>query len=146
MLLKLTGEHLRFCPRDYTCCTSVMEETLVRQSEADFLTSVEETSQFLLTSFTHTHRRFDGKLFLLRFLTVHCHQVHLPSTYTFTQHYRTVHAWTTYWSPSGLICQSTPLCFIPSYHQRITFLTPCINCPLRIIQKVKPVSVLRLEF
>lgn len=37
-----------------------MEETLVRQSEADFLSSVEETSQFLLTSFTHTHRRFDG--------------------------------------------------------------------------------------
>ncbi|KAI5628856.1 glypican-2 precursor [Silurus asotus] len=55
----MSGEHLRFCPRDYTCCTSVMEETLVRQSEADFLSSVEETSQFLLTSFTHTHRRFD---------------------------------------------------------------------------------------
>lgn len=34
---------------------------LVRQSEADFLSSVEETSQFLLTSFTHTHRRFDGE-------------------------------------------------------------------------------------
>ncbi|TSK87460.1 Glypican-6 [Bagarius yarrelli] len=55
----MSGEHLRFCPRDYTCCTSLMEETLVRQSEADFLSSVEETSQFLLTSFTHTHRRFD---------------------------------------------------------------------------------------
>ncbi|XP_026772016.1 glypican-2 [Pangasianodon hypophthalmus] len=55
----MSGEHLRFCPRDYTCCTSVMEETLVRQSEADFLSTVEETSQFMLTSFTHTHRRFD---------------------------------------------------------------------------------------
>ncbi|KAG7335213.1 hypothetical protein KOW79_001809 [Hemibagrus wyckioides] len=55
----MSGEHLRFCPRDYTCCTSEMEETLVRQSEADFLSSVEETSQFLLTSFTHTHQRFD---------------------------------------------------------------------------------------
>lgn len=71
ILLLLAGEHLRFCPRDYTCCTSVMEETLVRQSEADFLSSIEEISQFLLTSFTHTHRRFDGEeeLFLISLLT-----------------------------------------------------------------------------
>ncbi|XP_062874785.1 glypican-2 [Trichomycterus rosablanca] len=55
----ISGEHLRFCPHDYTCCTSAMEETLARQSEVDFLSAVDETSSFLQTSFTHVHRRFD---------------------------------------------------------------------------------------
>lgn len=38
-----------------------MEETLSLQSERDFLRAVEENSQFLLTTFTQRHRRFDGK-------------------------------------------------------------------------------------
>lgn len=38
-----------------------MEETLALQSERDFLKSVEENSQFLLTTFTQRHRRFDGE-------------------------------------------------------------------------------------
>ncbi|XP_072549578.1 LOW QUALITY PROTEIN: glypican-2 [Salminus brasiliensis] len=58
-LSPISGEHLRLCPQDYTCCSSLMEETLARQSEADFLSAVEENSQFLLTSFTQRHRRFD---------------------------------------------------------------------------------------
>lgn len=57
----LPGEHLRLCPQDYTCCSSQMEETLALQSERDFLKSVEENSQFLLTTFTQRHRRFDGE-------------------------------------------------------------------------------------
>uniref|UniRef100_A0A8C2FNR8 Glypican 2 n=1 Tax=Cyprinus carpio TaxID=7962 RepID=A0A8C2FNR8_CYPCA len=55
----ISGEHLRLCPRDYTCCSSLMEDTLVRQSEADFLSAVQDTSQFLLTTFTQRHRKFD---------------------------------------------------------------------------------------
>lgn len=57
----MAGEHLRLCPRDYTCCSSVMEDTLARQSEADFLSAVRDTSQFLLTTFTQRHRKFDGE-------------------------------------------------------------------------------------
>ncbi|XP_051810597.1 glypican-2 isoform X2 [Acanthochromis polyacanthus] len=53
------GEHLRLCPQDYTCCSSQMEETLALQSERDFLKAIEDNSQFLLTTFTQRHRRFD---------------------------------------------------------------------------------------
>ncbi|XP_072290714.1 glypican-2 [Eucyclogobius newberryi] len=55
----ISGEHLRLCPQDYTCCSSHMEETLALQSERDFLKAVEDGSQFLLTTFTQRHRRFD---------------------------------------------------------------------------------------
>ncbi|TNN73084.1 Glypican-4 [Liparis tanakae] len=58
-LTQISGEHLRLCPQDYTCCSSQMEETLGLQSERDFLKAVEENSQFLLTTFTQRHRRFD---------------------------------------------------------------------------------------
>uniref|UniRef100_A0A672GYI1 Glypican 2 n=1 Tax=Salarias fasciatus TaxID=181472 RepID=A0A672GYI1_SALFA len=58
-LLVATGEHLRLCPQDYTCCSSQMEETLALQSERDFLKAIEDNSQFLLTTFTQRHRRFD---------------------------------------------------------------------------------------
>ncbi|XP_036445346.1 glypican-2 [Colossoma macropomum] len=58
-LSPISGEHLRLCPQDYTCCSSLMEETLAHQSEADFLSAVEDNSQFLLTSFTQRHRKFD---------------------------------------------------------------------------------------
>ncbi|XP_059403479.1 glypican-2 [Carassius carassius] len=56
---QISGEHLRLCPRDYTCCSSLMEDTLAQQSEADFLSAVQDTSQFLLTTFTQRHHKFD---------------------------------------------------------------------------------------
>lgn len=56
---QISGEHLRLCPQDYTCCSSHMEETLALQSERDFLKAVEDSSQFLLTTFTQRHHRFD---------------------------------------------------------------------------------------
>ncbi|CAI5652762.1 glypican-2 [Oreochromis niloticus] len=58
-LTQISGEHLRLCPQDYTCCSSQMEETLAQQSERDFLKAVSDNSQFLLTTFTQRHRRFD---------------------------------------------------------------------------------------
>ncbi|XP_023253742.1 glypican-2 [Seriola lalandi dorsalis] len=58
-LTQISGEHLRLCPQDYTCCSSQMEETLALQSDRDFLRAVEDNSQFLLTTFTQRHRRFD---------------------------------------------------------------------------------------
>uniref|UniRef100_A0A3B4ZCH5 Glypican 2 n=1 Tax=Stegastes partitus TaxID=144197 RepID=A0A3B4ZCH5_9TELE len=51
-LTQISGEHLRLCPQDYTCCSSQMEETLALQSERDFLKAIEDNSQFLLTTFT----------------------------------------------------------------------------------------------
>ncbi|MGH0184456.1 UNVERIFIED_CONTAM: hypothetical protein FKN15_014935 [Acipenser sinensis] len=59
--LRLAGEHLRTCPQDYTCCSSDMEEALLRQSEADFRGAVDLTSQFLLTTFTQRHRKLDAR-------------------------------------------------------------------------------------
>ncbi|XP_054648707.1 glypican-2 [Dunckerocampus dactyliophorus] len=56
---QISGEHLRLCPQDYTCCSSQMEETLALQSERDFLKSLEDHSQFLLTTFTQRQRRFN---------------------------------------------------------------------------------------
>ncbi|KAI1898586.1 hypothetical protein AGOR_G00073920 [Albula goreensis] len=58
-LTQISGEHLRLCPQDYTCCSSVMEEALARKSEVDFLSAIDDTSQFLLTTFTLRHRKFD---------------------------------------------------------------------------------------
>eukprot|EP00063_Salmo_salar_P079797 XP_014054632.1 PREDICTED: glypican-2 isoform X2 [Salmo salar] len=58
-LTQISGEHLRLCPQDYTCCSSQMEETLAHQSETDFLSAIDDTSQFLLTTFTQRHHKFD---------------------------------------------------------------------------------------
>ncbi|XP_056626403.1 glypican-2 [Triplophysa dalaica] len=55
----INGEHLRVCSRDYTCCSSLMEDTLTHQSQAEFLSALQDTSQFLLITFTQRHRRFD---------------------------------------------------------------------------------------
>lgn len=62
-----------------------MEETLSLQSERDFLRAVEENSQFLLTTFTQRHRRFDGKgsvgcLVPLLILALHGFETELEST------------------------------------------------------------------
>ncbi|XP_030621224.1 glypican-2 [Chanos chanos] len=58
-MTQISGEHLRLCPQDYTCCSSLMEETLARQSESDFLFAIEDNSQFLVTTLTQRHHKFD---------------------------------------------------------------------------------------
>ncbi|KAL2088595.1 hypothetical protein ACEWY4_015494 [Coilia grayii] len=58
-LTQISGEHLKLCPQDYTCCSSLMEETLAQQSESDFLSAIEDSSQFILTSLVQRHRKFD---------------------------------------------------------------------------------------
>ncbi|XP_069502526.1 glypican-2 [Ambystoma mexicanum] len=55
----ISGEHLRICPQDYTCCASETEERLNWQSEMDFKALVEDSSSFLLSGFTARHRKFD---------------------------------------------------------------------------------------
>ncbi|XP_029435547.1 LOW QUALITY PROTEIN: glypican-2 [Rhinatrema bivittatum] len=55
----ISGEHLRICPQDYTCCASETEQRLSRQSQAEFESLVEESGSFLLGAFTARHRKFD---------------------------------------------------------------------------------------
>ncbi|XP_006127322.2 glypican-2 isoform X1 [Pelodiscus sinensis] len=55
----LSGEHLRICPQDYTCCSSDLEEQLSRQSESDFRALVEEGASFLSSTLASRHRRFE---------------------------------------------------------------------------------------
>ncbi|TNM90984.1 hypothetical protein fugu_003273 [Takifugu bimaculatus] len=50
---EISGEHLRFCPQGYTCCTLEMEENLNQQSKLDFENLVENSSQSMRTTFSH---------------------------------------------------------------------------------------------
>lgn len=56
-----TGEHLRFCPQGYTCCTAEMEENLIQQSKLDFENLVENSSQGIRMTFVTKHKMFDGE-------------------------------------------------------------------------------------
>lgn len=60
--LVISGEHLRICPQEYTCCTSEMEDKLSQQSKLEFENLVEETSHFVRTTFVSRHKKFDGRL------------------------------------------------------------------------------------
>uniref|UniRef100_A0A8C3C2G0 Glypican-6 n=1 Tax=Cairina moschata TaxID=8855 RepID=A0A8C3C2G0_CAIMO len=61
--LVISGEHLRICPQEYTCCTSEMEDKLSQQSKLEFENLVEETSHFVRTTFVSRHKKFDGITF-----------------------------------------------------------------------------------
>ncbi|XP_038674711.1 glypican-6a isoform X2 [Scyliorhinus canicula] len=56
---EISGEHLRICTPDYTCCTSEMEDKLSQQSKLEFENMVAETSHFLRTTFVSRHKKFD---------------------------------------------------------------------------------------
>uniref|UniRef100_A0A674MW26 Glypican 6a n=1 Tax=Takifugu rubripes TaxID=31033 RepID=A0A674MW26_TAKRU len=56
---EISGEHLRFCPQGYTCCTLEMEENLNQQSKLDFENLVENSSQSMRTTFVTRHKKFD---------------------------------------------------------------------------------------
>lgn len=56
-----TGEHLRFCPQGYTCCTPEMEENLIQQSKLDFENLVENSSHNIRITFVTRHKMFDGE-------------------------------------------------------------------------------------
>ncbi|XP_058236926.1 glypican-6a isoform X1 [Hemibagrus wyckioides] len=54
-----TGEHLRVCSQEYTCCGVEMEDALTHRSKADLEHLMEESSSTLRTVFTTKHRKFD---------------------------------------------------------------------------------------
>ncbi|XP_036990897.2 glypican-2 [Artibeus jamaicensis] len=55
----ISGEHLRVCPQEYTCCSSEIEERLTWDTEATFRGLVEESGSFLVHTLATRHRTFD---------------------------------------------------------------------------------------
>ncbi|XP_036411794.1 glypican-1b [Colossoma macropomum] len=56
----ISGEHLRVCPQDYTCCTSQMEDDLSSLSKREFEVQVKESGRTLQTSLNSQYKSFDG--------------------------------------------------------------------------------------
>ncbi|XP_063159214.1 glypican-2, partial [Candoia aspera] len=54
----ISGEHLRICPQDYTCCASETEERLSEQGQADLQALLGETGAFLTSTLGSRQRRF----------------------------------------------------------------------------------------
>ncbi|XP_053121495.1 glypican-2 isoform X2 [Hemicordylus capensis] len=54
----ISGEHLRICPQDYTCCASQTEERLSQQSQGDLQGLVGDAAAFLLSTLSSRQRRF----------------------------------------------------------------------------------------
>ncbi|ELR58256.1 Glypican-2 [Bos mutus] len=55
----ISGEHLRICPQEYTCCSSEIEQRLTWETEATFRGLVEENGSFLVHTLAARHRKFD---------------------------------------------------------------------------------------
>ncbi|XP_037670775.1 glypican-2 isoform X2 [Choloepus didactylus] len=55
----ISGEHLRVCPQEYTCCSSETEQRLGRETEDTFRGLVEESGSFLVHTLAARHRKFD---------------------------------------------------------------------------------------
>ncbi|XP_016073324.1 PREDICTED: glypican-2 [Miniopterus natalensis] len=55
----ISGEHLRICPQEYTCCSSEIEERLTWDTEATFQGLVAEIGSFLVHTLAARHRTFD---------------------------------------------------------------------------------------
>ncbi|KAJ8350070.1 hypothetical protein SKAU_G00252000 [Synaphobranchus kaupii] len=56
---EISGEHLRICAQDYTCCTSEMEDKLNQQSKLELENLLEENSHTLRSTFMSRHKNFD---------------------------------------------------------------------------------------
>ncbi|XP_039705504.1 glypican-2 [Pteropus medius] len=56
----ISGEHLRICPQEYTCCSSEVEERLTWDTEATFRGLVEKSGSFLVHTLSALHRKFNG--------------------------------------------------------------------------------------
>ncbi|XP_027704179.1 glypican-2-like [Vombatus ursinus] len=55
----ISGEHLRVCPQEYTCCSSETEQKLTRETEDTFRGLVEESGSFLVHTLAARHRKFN---------------------------------------------------------------------------------------
>ncbi|XP_038603885.1 glypican-4 [Tachyglossus aculeatus] len=56
---EINGDHLKVCPRGYTCCSQEMEEKYSQQSKDDFRGSVGEHCNLLQTTFGSRYKKFD---------------------------------------------------------------------------------------
>ncbi|KAG7319740.1 hypothetical protein KOW79_016883 [Hemibagrus wyckioides] len=57
---QISGEHLRVCPQGYTCCTSLIEETLSNLSRIEFVDQVKDSGQALQVTLNSQYKSFDG--------------------------------------------------------------------------------------
>ncbi|XP_003798908.1 glypican-2 [Otolemur garnettii] len=55
----ISGEHLRVCSQEYTCCSSEIEQRLMKESEATFRSLMEDNSSFLVHTLAVQHRKFN---------------------------------------------------------------------------------------
>ncbi|KAK2493591.1 hypothetical protein MC885_016154 [Smutsia gigantea] len=55
----ISGEHLRICPQEYTCCSCEIEQRLTWETESIFRSLVEESGSFLVHTLDVQHRKFD---------------------------------------------------------------------------------------
>lgn len=62
--LSLSGEHLRICSQEKTCCSSEMEDAFSQQSKTDVETVLDGISEDLRATFVSRHKMFDGKMLL----------------------------------------------------------------------------------
>uniref|UniRef100_A0A8C9DDR0 Glypican 2 n=1 Tax=Prolemur simus TaxID=1328070 RepID=A0A8C9DDR0_PROSS len=69
----ISGEHLRVCPQEYTCCSSETEQRLIRETEATFRGLVEDSGSFMVHTLAVRHRKFDE--FFLEMLSVAQHSL-----------------------------------------------------------------------
>ncbi|XP_038624253.1 glypican-2 [Tachyglossus aculeatus] len=55
----ISGEHLRVCPQDYTCCSSETELRLNRDTDEAFRALLEDSGSFLVTTLAARQRKLD---------------------------------------------------------------------------------------
>uniref|UniRef100_A0A8C7LIQ9 Glypican-1 n=1 Tax=Oncorhynchus kisutch TaxID=8019 RepID=A0A8C7LIQ9_ONCKI len=59
---EISGEHLRICPQGYTCCTSVMEDSLSNLSRTEMEGLIRDAGRALQASLNGQYKVFDGYL------------------------------------------------------------------------------------
>uniref|UniRef100_A0A8C7P281 Glypican-1 n=1 Tax=Oncorhynchus mykiss TaxID=8022 RepID=A0A8C7P281_ONCMY len=59
---EISGEHLRICPQGYTCCTSVMEDSLSNLSRTEMQGLIRDAGRALQASLNGQYKAFDDYL------------------------------------------------------------------------------------
>ncbi|XP_030643404.1 glypican-6-like [Chanos chanos] len=56
---EISGEHLRICSQEKTCCNTEMEDNFSQRSKREFEKLIDDTSEELRDTFVSRHKRFD---------------------------------------------------------------------------------------
>ena len=78
VILCLTGLHLEFCPRNKSCCTSSIEEQMLKKSTAEFKILYVEKVGLVQSSLSGMAANFDSNYFVWLFFKLELfYNVHL---------------------------------------------------------------------